>query len=103
MGSLTGFLGKARSIARFENEFQIQQGVLYFAPELGFDFSYWQMPEVHFSASAFNSWIISESVKRSSIILSSSVSVEAFILKLDYTIAGIQGKQSLTSNYGEVM
>ncbi|MBD0785770.1 hypothetical protein HUO09_05415 [Vibrio sp. Y2-5] len=103
MGSLTGFLGKARSVARFENEFQTQQGSLYFAPQLGFDFSYWQMAGVDFNASAFNTWIISESVKRSIIMLNSSVFVDGFILKLDYTVAGIQGTQSITNNYGGVI
>lgn len=100
MTSLTGYLGKARSVARFENEFKTQAASLYYAENIGFDFSYWQMPGVNFSVASFNTWIIEESVKKAIIILSSSVSVEEFTLKLDYTLAGVQGSQSMQSMYG---
>lgn len=100
MGSLTGYLGKARSVARFENEFKTQSGSLYYESNIGFDFSYWQMAGVEFSAASFNTWIIEESVKKAIIILSSSVSVDEFTLKLDYTLAGVQGSQSMQSLYG---
>lgn len=62
MASLSGYLGKGRNVARFENNFQTNQGSLYYAPSIGFDFDYWYMPEVNFNAAAFNTWIINESV-----------------------------------------
>lgn len=102
MGSLTGYLGKARSVARFENEFKTQAGGLYYEPTIGFDFSYWQMGDVNFSADAFNTWIIDESVKKAIIVLSSRVSVDQFTLKLEYTLAGVQGSQSLQGFYGGI-
>lgn len=97
MASLTGYLGKARSVARFENEFETQLASLYYSPNVGFDFSYWQMAGVNFSSASFNTWIIEESVKKAIIILNSSVSVNNFTLKLDYTLAGVQGRLSLQS------
>lgn len=100
MASLTGYLGKARSVARFENEFKTQVGSLYYTPNVGFDFLYWQMLGVNFSAASFNTWIIEESVKKAIIILSSSVSIDEFTLKLDYTLAGVQGAQSMQSLSG---
>ncbi|KIP71409.1 hypothetical protein SN11_16865 [Vibrio harveyi] len=99
MASLTGYLGKSRNVARFENNFQTVQGSLYYAPMIGFDYSYWNMPNVEFSAGAFNTWIINESVKRSIIILSSSVEVSGFTLHMQYTLAGIAETQQVTGSY----
>lgn len=99
MASLTGYLGKSRNVARFENNFQTNQGSLYYAPDVGFDFDYWYMPEVNFSADAFNTWIINESVKRSIIILNSAVEVEGFTLHMSYTLAGIAETQQVTGSY----
>ncbi|MGD1335030.1 hypothetical protein ACP6H1_21685 [Vibrio harveyi] len=102
MGSLTGYLGKSRNVARFENNFQTSQGSLYYAPDVGFDFDYWYMPDVNFSAAAFNTWIINEAVKRSIIILNSNVSVSGFTLKMSYTLAGIADTQQVTGSYNEM-
>lgn len=102
MASLTGYLGKQRSVARFENNFKTPQGSLYYAPDIGFDFDYWQIPNVDFNAQAFNTWIVNESVKRSIIILNSNVSVSGFTLKMSYTLAGIADTQQVTSSYNEM-
>lgn len=99
MTSLTGYLGKARTVARFENNFQTSQGSLYYAQDIGFDFDYWYMQGVDFSANAFNTWIISESVKRSIIVLSSSVTASDFTLKMSYTLAGVSDSQQVTGSY----
>lgn len=102
MGSLTGYLGKSRNVARFENNFQTSQGSLYYAQDIGFDFDYWSMPNVNFNSQAFNTWIVSESVKRSIIILNSNVSVSGFTLKMSYTLAGTADTQQVTSSYNEM-
>lgn len=99
MVSLTGYLGSSRSVSRFENNFQTVQGSLYYAPEIGFDYSYWNMTNAEFSADSFNTWIINESVKRSIIILSSNVEVEGFTLHMNYTLAGTTETQRVTGSY----
>lgn len=99
MTSLTGYLGRGRNVARFENNFQTAQRSLYYAPNIGFDFQYWSIPNVDFSADSFNTWIINEAVKRSIIILSSSVSVQGFILKMNYTLAGTAETQNVIGAY----
>ncbi|MFV0448058.1 MAG: hypothetical protein ACK5MF_06305 [Vibrio sp.] len=99
MTSLTGFLGKARNVARFENELQTQQGSLYYALDVGFDYQYWDIPGAEFSVDAFNTWIIDESIKRSIFILKSSIDVSDFTLKLSYSIAGTEGQQTFSSAY----
>ncbi|EOX3952374.1 hypothetical protein ACNK2K_000319 [Vibrio alginolyticus] len=99
MASLSGYLGKGRNVARFENNFQTNQGSLYYAPSIGFDFDYWYIPEVNFNAAAFNTWIINESVKRSIMVLNSKVEVEGFTLKMSYTLAGTADTQYVTGSY----
>ncbi len=99
MASLTGYIGKAKNVARFENNFQTEQGSLYYATDIGFDFSFWNMQNVEFSAGAFNTWIVNESVKRSIIVLASSVEVNNFKLKMHYTLAGFSDTQTVIGAY----
>lgn len=86
--SITGYLGMSRDVARLENHINIQVGSLYYAPDIGFDMMYWLSPDIVLNAESFNIWLISQAARKQIMIIDSQASVEDFILRLEYTLAG---------------
>ena len=85
--SLTGYLSKSVDVARFENQLKTQVGTLYYAADIGFDVGYFLNSNIRFNATSFNDWVTSQAMNKGIVIIASSVNVEGFTLKLDYTLA----------------
>lgn len=98
--SLTPYTGMSWDVGRLKSYMSTQLGSLYYAPEIGFDWSYWLNDQVEFQNKALVAWLTSEAMTRAGIMTSHiGVTIEDFTLKIDYQIASSFGCNGLNSAY----
>lgn len=101
--SFTGFFDMRRENARFENNLFTELGSLYYHPSSGFNYDQIANQNVNISPNTMNTWIIQQASSHSIIVLSSSVRVEDYSLKLNYQIAGENEQTSDTGGFFNVL
>ncbi len=98
--NLTPYVGMSWDVGRLKSYMSTQLGSLYYAPEIGFDWSYWFNDKVEFQNKALVSWLTNEAMNRAGIMTSHiGVTVEDFMLKIDYEVASSFGCNGLNSAY----
>lgn len=93
--SITGYLSMSRDISRLENMFNVQIGTLYYAPDIGLDWSFWLTSEIAFQNHTVESWLKQEALKNNIVTSSLSLNQKGNDLVIDYVIAGVKDQETI--------